>query len=83
MRSLEAVGFVRPQVRTVAQEWHVDDPMALFEIFMKGTARTRALLEGQTEEQLAAVKASGPRLSAIYTYITYMIRRASKQRNKP
>ena len=57
-RSLEAVGFVDVDVSVVdSMEWtNVDSSDHLYDIFLEGTARTRELLRGQTEEETRAVR---------------------------
>ena len=56
-RALAKAGFVDVDVTTVdSMEWHVDSADELYEIFLKGTARTRELLRGQTETEAEAVR---------------------------
>jgi SAM-dependent methyltransferase len=57
-RSLEAAGFVDVETTIVdSMEWtNVDSSDQLYEILLEGTARTRELLKGQTDEETRAVK---------------------------
>jgi ubiquinone/menaquinone biosynthesis C-methylase UbiE len=57
-RSLVEAGFESSTitVEQVHQEWHVQSANELLLAFVEGTARTKALLEGQTEEQLVAIQ---------------------------
>jgi SAM-dependent methyltransferase len=57
-RTLEAAGFTAVRVVDVPQRWHLPDAAALLEVFEEGTVRTRALLKGQTPEQIAAIRAA-------------------------
>jgi SAM-dependent methyltransferase len=57
-RSLEAAGFTAVRIVDVPQRWHLPDAGALLEVFEEGTVRTRALLKGQTPQQIAAVRAA-------------------------
>ena len=57
-RSLEAAGFIDIDVTVVdTMQWtNVDSSDQLYDILLEGTARTRELLRGQTEEETKAVK---------------------------
>ena len=57
-RSLEAAGFVDIETTIVdSMEWtNVDSSDQLYEIMLEGTARTRELLKGQTDEETLAIK---------------------------
>ena len=57
-RSLSAVGFEDSASETVAQTWDegVSSPDDLYDVFLRGTARTRVLLEGQTPAEESAVR---------------------------
>jgi SAM-dependent methyltransferase len=57
-RVLEATGFTSVQVQDVPQRWLLPDAGALLQVFEEGTVRTRALLKGQTPEQIAAIRAA-------------------------
>ena len=57
VRTLEAAGFVSPQVTTVPQTWWLDSPDQLFEFMLRSTVRTGALLRAQTPAALDAIKA--------------------------
>lgn len=55
--ALEAAGFTDVASRTVEQRWeNVKDPEDLMKVFLEGTACTRALLEGQSSAELAAIR---------------------------
>ena len=57
-RSLEAAGFVDIETTIVdSMEWtNVYSSDQLYEIMLEGTARTRELLKGQTDEETLAIK---------------------------
>ena len=57
-RSMHAAGFTDVHVQTQTNmEWtNVSDAATLYNILLEGTARTRALLEGQTPEQSIAIQ---------------------------
>jgi SAM-dependent methyltransferase len=55
-RVLEATGFIDTNVVDVPQRWSLPDADALLEVFEEGTVRTRALLKGQTPDQIAAIR---------------------------
>jgi len=57
-RSLLSTGFTEIVVESVDQLWEVGEAADLYYTFREGTARTRALLEGQTIEEAKAVQAS-------------------------
>lgn len=48
VRSLEAAGFVRPEVRRLPLVWQLSSPEGLFEAVTRGGVRTAALLRAQT-----------------------------------
>jgi SAM-dependent methyltransferase len=54
--ALAAAGFAGVQVQRVAQTWQLSSAEALFDAMYQGTARTRALLRGQTPQALAAIR---------------------------
>ena len=56
--ALEAVGFIDARSMNVPQRWSLPDASALIEVFEEGTVRTRALLKGQTLEQIEAVRSA-------------------------
>jgi len=58
MRVLKATGFTDVKVIDVPQRWQLSDANALLEVFEEGTVRTRALLKGQTPQQIAAIRAA-------------------------
>jgi len=59
-RSLEAAGFVDANSTVVeSMEWTNLDPTSaddLYDVFLEGTARTRELLRGQTEDETTAIR---------------------------
>jgi SAM-dependent methyltransferase len=57
-RVLQQTGFTQVRVIDVPQRWHLPDAGALLEVFEEGTVRTRALLKGQTPEQIEAIRAA-------------------------
>jgi hypothetical protein len=55
--ALEAAGFIGVGSCVVDQRWeNVRGPDDLLNVFLEGTARTRALLEGQTPGELTAIR---------------------------
>ncbi len=54
--ALEASGFAKPQITTVASYWQVTDPGAPFDYFLSGTARGGALLRPQPAKNAAAIR---------------------------
>lgn len=56
--ALAAVGFVECTARLVPLAWHLPTADALFRIMAEGTARTAALLRGQTPAARAAIAAA-------------------------
>jgi SAM-dependent methyltransferase len=57
-RVLEATGFKGVSVIGVPQRWQLPDANALLQVFEEGTVRTRALLKGQTPQQIKAIRAA-------------------------
>jgi SAM-dependent methyltransferase len=55
-RTLLAVGFRAPEVRTVSQVWRLASVDALFEVMRDGTVRTAGLLRAQTPEAQEAIR---------------------------
>jgi len=57
-RSLEAAGFVDIKIMTVeSMEWTgIDSSDKLYDVLLEGTARTRELLRGQTDDETNAIK---------------------------
>ena len=62
-RSLDAAGFRSATVAKVPQIWRVDVP---FEVIMKGSVRTAALLRAQKPEALAAIRDAVRQAAAAY-----------------
>ena len=58
IRSLEAAGFVRPEVRRLPLAWHLSSPEGLFEAVTRGGVRTAALLRAQTPSALKKIAAA-------------------------
>lgn len=57
MQSLEAAGFEHVEQRVVPQTLRLASASDLLEMFLRGTARTRALLLGQTPDDREAIRA--------------------------
>jgi hypothetical protein len=57
-RAMEDAGFADVEARRIAQSWHLADEHALFGIMCDGTARTGALLRGQTDAARSAIRAA-------------------------
>ena len=53
---LKVAGFGNVSVNRVAQVWRFSDPATLFQAFLTGTVRTRALLQAQSAQALAAIR---------------------------
>jgi len=53
---LKIAGFRGVDVRQITQVWRFSDPATLFEAFLNGTVRTRALLHVQSPQALAAIR---------------------------
>jgi SAM-dependent methyltransferase len=66
-RVLLAHGFVDPQVTRLDQTWRLPSADALLSVFEEGTVRTRAVLKGQTEEALEAIRAGVREACSAYT----------------
>ncbi len=49
-------GFASPQTQIINQSWELNSPDALFEAFLKGTARTGGLLKLQSSERLEQIR---------------------------
>ncbi len=53
---LKVAGFGRVSVNRVTQVWRFSDPAMLFQAFLEGSVRTRALLQAQVPQALAAIR---------------------------
>jgi len=53
---LKVAGFRSVDVRKITQVWRFSDPAMLFEAFLSGSVRTRALLQAQAAQALAAIR---------------------------
>jgi len=53
---LKVAGFRSVDVRKITQVWRFSDPAMLFEAFLNGSVRMRALLHAQTAQALAAIR---------------------------
>jgi SAM-dependent methyltransferase len=56
MAVLRAAGFTQAEVKTVDMTWTLDSGEALFDAFLRGTARTGGLLRAQTPGALDAIR---------------------------
>lgn len=54
--ALKIAGFRSVDVRKITQVWRFSDPAMLFEAFLSGSVRTRALLQAQAAQALAAIR---------------------------
>lgn len=57
-RSMTAAGFVEPRVEIVPLVWRLHSAGALLDAFLHGAVRTAALLDAQTPDALAAIRAA-------------------------
>jgi ubiquinone/menaquinone biosynthesis C-methylase UbiE len=55
-RTLEAAGFVDPQIRKIPQTWRLASADALFEVMENATVRTAGLLACQSAEALRSIR---------------------------
>jgi ubiquinone/menaquinone biosynthesis C-methylase UbiE len=55
---LLAAGFENPTVEYVPQVWRLTAPEQIFEVFQRATVRMRALLQAQSAEQTARIRAA-------------------------
>jgi len=53
---LKVTGFRNVDVRQITQVWRFSDPAMLLEAFLSGSVRTRALLQAQAVQALAAIR---------------------------
>lgn len=60
---LEEAGFGEVAVRDIDMTWHVESADAMFDAYLRGTARTSGLLLAQTPEALVAIREEMRRLS--------------------
>jgi SAM-dependent methyltransferase len=55
-RTLEAIGFAGVKVKTLALEWRLSSPDAVFDALSRGGVRTAAVLRAQTPAALDAIR---------------------------
>lgn len=65
-KALNAGGFSNPRVQRVEQTWRLPSAEYFFEAMYAGTARTRALLRGQTTQALAAIRTATVDAARLY-----------------
>src|SRR5439155_17150810 len=66
LATLEGAGFGDVRVRTLPLTWRLASVDALFEAMSKGGVRTSAVLRGQTQDALAAIRAAVRRGAEAY-----------------